>query len=170
MSYAVDGTVINLGGGSDRIVLDGYARETVNGGKGSDTFVLDHALWTVHTDTVKTGGGRDKIIVGGAPIVTAPLGNVADFNSKRDKIGLAIDGNGSKPFDVVFSLEELASERASNPDAYRTEYWLMDNEAGTLGYIYNGNVREILDFGGATDLSERNFFRVDENFGSDFLL
>lgn len=170
MYSSVDGAVINLGAGNDRIIMDSYHRETVKAGKGNDTIVLDHALWTVHTDTVTTGGGRDKIIVGGQPIVTAPLGNVVDFNAKRDKIGLAVDGNGTKPFDVVYSQQELTHELATNPDAYRTEYWLMDNKAGTLGFVYNGAVKEVLDFGGSIALDDQNFFKVDENYGYDFLL
>ena len=170
MSFSVDGARINLGGGNDRILMGGYNRETVNAGRGNDTIVLEHKLWTVETDTVKTGAGRDKIIVDASPIVTAALGNVVDFNEKRDKIGLTIDGNGTKPFDVVYSMKEWESEQETNPDAYRVDYWLMDNKAGTLGYVWNGQVKEVLDFGGRTDLDDSNFFRVDEGYANDFLL
>lgn len=170
MQNSVDGAEIKLGGGNDRILMDGYNRETVNAGRGNDTIVLEHKLWTVETDTVKTGAGRDKIIVDASPIVTAPLGNVVDFNEKRDKIGLTIDGNGRKPFDVVYSMKEWESEQSSNPDSYLVDYWLMDNKAGTLGHIWNGQVKEVLDFGSRTDLDDSNFFRVDEGYADDFLL
>ena len=46
----------------------------------------------------------------------------------------------------------------------------MDNKAGTLGFVYNGAVKEVLDFGGSIALDDQNFFKVDENYGYDFLL
>lgn len=153
LNQSAHGARIKGGKGDDFIFGGRVASERILAGSGDDTILaVNGSIGQQAIDTIATGSGKDTIVVTSNLYAIAGQGQVLDFNTRRDTVLIADIGAA----DLVFARKDA-------DDPY-TNAWTMDNSAGILYW----SDRPVLDFGGRTDLTARNFVTDDSSY--DFMV
>ena len=146
LGSAADGSTVNLGRGDD-ILFSGRDRmvQTFKGGAGDDAFVFDgFGGYGQMTDVVRTGTGKDSIVLGAMDFWTGKIANVTDFSKKKDKF--VIEGDRDA---FVFAEDDPGQFDYGN-------LWFSRSE----GVLYWDD-RAVIDLGGREQLTMKNFEFVD---------
>ncbi|MCF6429387.1 hypothetical protein [Leisingera sp. MMG026] len=138
--------VIKTGRGADTVVLEGMHSESLNAGGGSDDIYVLTGSFANAADTIKTGGGRDRLFVELDAYSTVAV--VEDFSAAKDVF--VFDRQESsraipRDTDVLFDRGEW--------EAAEEDRLFMDNGADKL--YYGSNV--LVEFETDVELTAGNF-------------
>ncbi|WP_291735725.1 hypothetical protein [Leisingera sp. F5] len=138
--------VIKTGRGADTVVLEGMHSESLNAGGGSDDIYVLTGSFANAADTIKTGGGRDRLFVELDAYSTVAV--VEDFSAAKDVF--VFDRQESsraipRDTDVLFDRGEW--------EAAEEDRLFMDNSADKL--YFGSNV--LVEFTSDVELTAGNF-------------
>lgn len=137
---------IRTGKGNDTIVLDGMHGETLNAGNGSDDIYILTGSFANAADTIKTGGGRDRLFVELDSYSTVAV--VQDFNASKDVFVFDQDEAGELlPRNTLVTFDRSEWEDADEDRLF------MDNDADRL--YFGDNV--LVEFNTDVTLTTDNF-------------
>jgi hypothetical protein len=147
VSHAQDLDVdIRTGRGKDTIVLEGMHSEFVSAGAGSDDIYVLTGSFANAPDTIKTGGGRDRLFVELDAYSTVAV--VRDFDADKDVF--VFDQQEARellPRDATVTFDRQEWQDAEEDRLF------MDNDADKL--YYGDNV--LVEFSNDVTLTADNF-------------